>query len=91
LELIPILGLVLLLLSLSGEGAVGVVEGKGADGRADGKPVGKVGVCSCCANPTIDKRRHPRLAVRTRLVRLPQMKDRSCGVLTYLSCPSIPS
>jgi hypothetical protein len=85
---LPLL-LVPVLLSSSVEAAVGVVGDKGADGRADGKPVGKVGVCTCCANPTIDKKKQPRLTVVTSVARRTQVKDLSCTVLTCLSCHSI--
>jgi hypothetical protein len=53
---IPSLLLLALVSSPSLDFVAGALVVDGADGKADGKPVGKFGVC-ICAYPTIDRKK----------------------------------
>jgi hypothetical protein len=57
LRLPPLFLSLALALSSSAEAVADELAGDGVDGKADGRPVGKLGACSCCANPPAIRKR----------------------------------
>src|SRR5580704_17017113 len=75
------------LLLLSSSVAVEVEGVCGAEGKADGKAVGKAGACNCCEYPVTEIRRYPKPAITSRFACLRRIKDRSVLIITCWPCP----